>query len=340
VRAAVVGAGVYGCTTAVELARAGHRVDLYERHQGLLLGATRTSCYRLHSGYHYPRSPETALAARADAVRFAARFPTAVVRAGRSYYAVARAGSRTSAADYLAHCERLGSGHVVVHPPHLLATDVAVLVDEAHIDIGWLRAQLRGELRAAGVTVHLGAPVYADGLDHDLVVVATYGRGFPAVLQWEVCEVALVEVGAHYAGHSYVIMDGDFVSFDPVPGQPGLHALYDVANSVHATNTGMAPQIPDHLAPLLDRGQIPTEHTHVDAMWATARRFLAHLGMVRYHGSLFTVRAVLPGVDATDTRPTLIRRDGRVLHVLAGKIDGAPAAAGRVVALAGELVPA
>ena len=71
-----------------------------------------------------------------------------------------------------------------------------------------------------------------------------------------------------------------------------------------------------------------------------ARRFFRHLDDPAYLGSLFTVRAVLPDVDATDERPTLYHRDGRLLHVLAGKIDGAPAAAERVVAMAGEMVAA
>jgi hypothetical protein len=338
-RAAVVGAGVYGCTVAAGLARAGHRVDLYERHQGLLLGATRGNQARLHAGFHYPRSPETAAAAQADAERFAARFPRAVDWGHRHHYAVARSGSLTSAQAYLDFCDGLG-GHVVTDPPLLHGTSVCVLVGEAFVNVGWLRAQLRGELRAEGVTVHLGAEVAPDTLDHDLVVVAAYGRGWPAPLRWEVCEVALVEAGPHYVGRSFVVVDGPFVSLDPVADQPRLHALYDVASSVHASNTGMAPEVPEHLAPLLDRGQVPTAHTRVDAMWATARRFLGHLGMVRYHGSLFTVRAVLPDVDATDTRPTLFHRDGRVVHVLAGKIDGAVAAAERVVAMAGDLEPA
>jgi hypothetical protein len=337
-RAAVVGAGVYGCTVAVELARAGHRVDLYERHQGLLLGATRGNQARLHAGFHYPRSPETARAALADAARFLGRFRAAVDWSNRHCYAVARTGSLTSAQAYLDFCDDLG-GHELVEPPLLQGTSVAVAVPEAFIDVRKLRHQLTAELRAAGVGVHLGQAVNPDALNGDLVVAATYGQGWPAPLRWEVCEVAVVQLGTHYARRSFVVVDGPFCSLDPVPGT-GLHALYDVDRSVHTANVGLAPEVPGHLVPLLDRGPVFTPHTRHGQMLAAARRFLCRVGMPGYYGSMFTVRAVLPDVDATDARPTLFHRDGRVVHILAGKIDGAPAAAERVVAVAAELVPA
>jgi len=57
--ARVLGAGIYGCMAALELAAAGFSVDLFERRQDILLGATQANQGRLHLGYHYPRSPAT-----------------------------------------------------------------------------------------------------------------------------------------------------------------------------------------------------------------------------------------------------------------------------------------
>jgi hypothetical protein len=55
---------------------------------------------------------------------------------------------------------------------------------------------------------------------------------------------------------------------------------------------------------------------------------------------MFTVRAVLRSVDATDARPTVVRRDGRMVWVLSGKVNGAVVAAAQVVTLAGDQVAA
>jgi len=340
VRAAVVGAGIYGATIAVDLARAGHTVDLFERHRDLLHGATRSNQARLHSGFHYPRSMGTALAAKADAARFAARFPNAVNRRNSHYYAIASQGSLTSPDDYLAFCERLDAGARVVAVPSLLAgVEVCVSVPEAIINVVAVREQLRRELRQAGVRFRRDLQVDPETLDHDLVVVATYGRGWPWPLRWEVCEVALVNAGARYGFRSFVVLDGPFCSLDPLADRAG-HALYHVDATVRAANVGLAPRVPERLAHLLDRGPVPAPHSNLGVMLDGARRFFRHLDDPAYLGSLFTVRAVLPDVDATDERPTLYHRDGRLLHVLAGKIDGAPAAAERVAAMAAEMVAA
>jgi glycine/D-amino acid oxidase-like deaminating enzyme len=341
VRVAAVGAGVYGCTIAVDLARAGHQVDLYERHRDLLHGATRAQQARLHSGFHYPRSMPTALAAKTDAARFAARFPGAVNRRNAHHYAIAANASLTSPDAYLAFCERLDAGARVVRPPSLVAgVDVCVRVPEAVIDVVALRERLRTELRTAGARLRRDRDTDPDRLDHDLVVMATYGRGWPSPLRFEVCEVAVVGGTDAYAFRSFVVLDGPFACLDPLPDRRG-HLLYHVEHSVHTANVGTRPEVPGQLAPLLDKGPVPTRHSRFPAMLAEARRFFPHLGTDVVHaGSLFTVRAVLPDTDATDARPTLIRRDGRIVWVLAGKIDGAVAAAERVVAIAAELEPA
>lgn len=339
-RAAVVGAGVYGCTIAVELARAGHHVDLYERHRDLLHGATRANQARLHSGYHYPRSIHTAVAAAYDAERFATRFGGAVNRRNTHHYAIASDGSLTSAGDYLQFCENLGGPFEVISPPSALRdVSLCVRVPEAIVNVGALREQLRREVNHSGVRFHRDLHVDPDRLDHDLVIVATYGRGWPEPLRYEVTEVVLVDLGGWHAFSSVVVMDGPFCSLDPLPDRAG-HMLYHVAHSVHAAGVGTAPLVPEHLAPLLDRGPVQTQHSHYGRMVADADRFITHLDEAAYLGSLFTVRAVLPDVDATDERPLLVRRDGRLVHVLAGKIDGAPRAADQVAELAGKMVAA
>ena len=62
-RIAVVGGGIFGTTAALYAARAGHTVHLFEKRPSLLREASGINQYRLHRGYHYPRSTDTALSA-------------------------------------------------------------------------------------------------------------------------------------------------------------------------------------------------------------------------------------------------------------------------------------
>lgn len=330
-KAAVVGAGVFGCTAAVELARAGVHVDLYERHRDILRAGSGSSCNRLHRGYHYPRALETARATRDAFDVFADAYPAAVHRSARHDYLIAPDGLVT-ADGYLAFLDRMGLPYKPYPHP---GVEVAVTADEALVNVSRLRTLLRDELAAVGVNVRTGTVGGPDMPGYDLTVLATYGQHTNRPLQFEVTEVAVAKLDPTFTGRSYVILDGPFCCLDPLPGT-GYHLVYDVVHSVHHTSVGTAPETPDDLAQFVDKGRIYTNRTRFNRMLDTARRFFPNLA-ASYIASMFTVRAVLPGVDATDERPTLVERDGSNVSILSGKLGTAVTAARQVAA---ELVAA
>lgn len=332
-RTAVIGGGVFGATAALELARAGVRVDLFERHADLVLGTTRANQGRLHHGYHYPRSPIADM--REHAKRFETLFPQSVITNNQHYYCVARERSHVTGGQYIDFCEKIEMPYSHHFPDAVRrdSVDVSVRVPEALIDVDILRETLRQGLLRHRVRTHFGRAVALADLDgYDLVINATYGRMTDRVLRFEVCETALIRLGPALAAQSFVVMDGPFISLDPVPGTD-LHKLYHVVHSVHAANLGREPLVPAKLAPLVDQGPVRTPLTNVHLMLGTARDFLRGMDGAEYHGSLFAVRAVLPDVDATDERPTLVDQDGRLVSILSGKIDMAAWAAEQVVAI-------
>src|SRR5713226_20358 len=91
---AVAGAGIYGVTAAIRLAEQGHDAHLFDP-LGVMQAASAINQYRVHAGYHYPRSPETiqeTLEARAEFIK---AFEPAIVRNSRHYYAIPKKDSRT-----------------------------------------------------------------------------------------------------------------------------------------------------------------------------------------------------------------------------------------------------
>ncbi len=98
---------------------------------------------------------------------------------------------------------------------------------------------------------------------------------------------------------------------------------------------GRLPEIPATLAPLLDRGLIEQPPlTQFHRFVEDGARFLPQMAGLEHVGSLFTVRTVIPGLDDTDARPTLVRplRNG-VITVFSGKIGTCVQAAEEVAAL-------
>lgn len=60
-KVAVIGAGFYGCSISLELAKdyPDIQIDLYEKNKDIFQGAASNNQHRLHKGFHYPRSNET-----------------------------------------------------------------------------------------------------------------------------------------------------------------------------------------------------------------------------------------------------------------------------------------
>lgn len=338
VKVAVIGAGIFGCTVAVDLARTGLDVSLFEEFSDLLEGSTARCQARLHSGYHYPRSPETALAAKNGSLEFAERYPSAIISDVDQYYIIASNG-KTSPDDFRTFCKALDLPYEEARPMQAYTDDLCVKVPESFIDVKILRRLLRNELLGSGVKLHLSHKVTSPediSEDFDTVVWATYGAHWDEPLRYEVCETAVFEVG-RYGRQSFVVLDGDFVSMDPYYNNTFL--LYGVEETVHwATVSKGMPEVPAPYDRLLKRAPVPIRNSPVSNfsdMINTASKFLWGLdsggrGVSIYHGSLWAMRTILPNVDNTDARPTLVSQSGNHIKVLSGKICTAVTAARQI----------
>ncbi len=344
-RIAVVGGGIFGVTAAVQLGRLGHRVVLFEQANELLSAASRANQRRLHRGYHYPRGLETATAVLGSVKSFRDEYRSAMCSGYAHYVAIARQDSLVTADQYLAFCDTAGLRYREEYPPFLRrsSVDVSLRVEESLIDIDELRRVCAAHLRAAGVQVRLRARAGPRELqDFDRVVLATYsslnelhteaaGR---RPYQFEVCEKPLVHLPAMYRGSSLVVMDGPFMCLDPVVGSETF-LLGNVDHGIHSTTIGPYPLVPRALAGYINSGLVTSPPvTRIGEFTASARRFLMDFDQLRHVGSYFTVRAVLPDLEATDDRPSLVRRvDERTFVLFGGKITTCVDAAHELVTL-------
>jgi predicted dehydrogenase len=275
----------------------------------------------------------------------------AFVPATPHHYAIAAAGSRTTAEQFQRHCDQLG---LRARPVRLLTTlvpdsaEACFEVDESYYDAVQLKRLSWERLVKSHVRVELGCTRQVRALRqaHDVVVVTAYGSlnqvlaelGCPTMeLQYEVCEVPVIHA-PRLDRCSVVVMDGPFMSVAPYA--TGLHLLYDVVHSVHTRTVGHAsPGLRGYAYQL---GGPPVSHpacTRFASILSSTQRFVAPLADVRHVGSLFAERIVLPGVGETDARPTEVRWvTPCVICVLLGKVSVA-IDAGRTVAgaIAGKL---
>lgn len=346
VRVAVVGGGIFGCTVAIMLAKAGLNVDLYESSGEIMTAASAINQYRIHRGYHYPRSSETITSCKLSAPLFEKEYEEAIIRKCKHYYCIAREGSLISRGQYLSVLDEHELPYKIEIPPHVNenAIELSICVDENLFDPVILKEILRTRLEDSGVNVFLNRSVMTNDLSgYGFVVVAAYaamnqvlGDNAEAkrTYQFEVCEKIVIEIPDIQRNISTVIMDGPFMSFDPF-GSTGYAVMGHVEHAIHARNIGHEPEIPKNIMPLLNKGLIKDPPvSNAGKFLEAGAKFMPALADAGYIGSMYTIRTVLPNVDDTDTRPTIVSSIGdRVITVYSGKIGNCVQAARDVLDL-------
>ncbi|HUT59169.1 MAG TPA: FAD-dependent oxidoreductase [Phycisphaerae bacterium] len=343
-RIAVVGAGIFGITIATRLDREGHSVTLFEEKGDILQCASLCNQYRLHRGYHYPRSYETAESCVKGTEQFKQEYPECVVEGIEQHYCIVNdERSKITGPQFLSFCDSLGLAYQNVRLDDLLHMnkfDVCVRVDETVFDWDILYRTCHKRLRESSVDVRMGTRFTPDMVsDSDFVVVATYARSnklldeFPEAqrdYQFEVCEKLILQLPPRFASKGIVIMDGPFMCID-VRGHTSQHLMGNVVHAIHGTAVARSPQCPPEYEDVMNNGIAKRPPlTHFDGFVESAREFYK-FDRIEHLGSMFTFRTVLPYRDDTDERPTIVQRVGeKIISVFSGKIPNCVAAAEEV----------
>jgi glycine/D-amino acid oxidase-like deaminating enzyme len=347
--AIVIGGGFYGCRLALALRKAGDSVLLLEREPRLLTRASLANQARVHNGYHYPRSVLTSIRSRLNYDRFRSDYPDAVYESFDHYYAIARDTSKTTAAQFIQFCQRVGA------PIEPAPDDVRKLFDGSRIedvflvtecafDATKLRMTLEAELASAGADVRTNIEArrvmrsesanrvdwFRDSATADRVFNCTYSSLNALLansdaalipLKRELTELALVESPRELKGIGVTVMDGPFFSLMPYPARPGLSTLSHVRYTPHCAWNDATGAIPLDGSELLAGYQTRFPH-----MVRDAARFLPAIAGARYVDSLWEIKGIMPRSEQDDSRPILFRESPEIpglFSVLGAKIDSA-----------------
>jgi voltage-gated potassium channel Kch len=329
---AIAGAGIYGATSAIRLAERGHKVTLFDP-LGVMRAASAINQYRVHSGYHYPRSPETIIETLEARREFIEAFAPAIVRNSRHYYAIPREGSRTRPQEY----EQIMGSHGLplrARRPDWINfeyIDRCYEVDENIYDPDLLRWVIESRLAALEIKFEQGSFSREARGDYDFVVWATYGLGASRdifkIAKVQVAEKILVVLPAELRGVALVVVDGPFTAFDPYGSSE--HSLFGSAKHTnHWTSSDPEEPIPEKYLRVLNQSEfVSAADTRFQAMREDCWRAVPASKNAKYIGSRFTLRVVEDNPE--HDRRILYVRDGLPgeIHIFSGKVVGAVKAA-------------
>jgi len=348
-RVAIVGGGLFGVMAALKLSQHGFATTIFEKQSSVLLGASYINQNRLHMGYHYPRSDQTAREACLHQAEFQKLFPEAVVADFEHYYCVAREGSYVSGTEFKAFCDRLSLPYEETWPSAITlnseTVETCLRVPEKLYDANVLRHLLR-QMPEREPHVHvmvntelLGINQFHDGFEihyhgvagiermtFDAVINATYSNinrlismlgCAPRTYQFELCEVAVVK--APWEGRvGCGVMDGPFFGILPF-GKSGSYLLYDVEISVLERSFGTSPAFNREMS-YYDHEIIRAERFR--RYLQKASQYIPEMVKCLHLYSIYVPRVVLANRDSDDARPTeILKHANGVWSIFAGKIS-------------------
>lgn len=331
-RVAVAGAGIYGATVAIRLAEQGHSVRLFDP-LGILRAASAISQYRVHTGYHYPRSLETiqeTLEARAE---FTRAFDPAIVRNSVHYYAIPKESSRTAPDLYERVMAEQGLPLKPCRPEWMNFDfiDRCYEVDENICDPDVLRELIEERIRALGIPFERKEFAAVMRGDFDFVVWATYGLG-PSrrtfkIAKFQIAEKMLIELPPALQHVALVVVDGPFTAFDPY-GSSERSLFGSAKNTNHWTSTNPDERIPEPYAGILNEPRFrAVPFTRFEAMRKDCCESVPGAKDAKYLGSRFTIR-VVEDAPESDRRILYMKESAPgEIHIFSGKVVSAVKAA-------------
>lgn len=338
----VVGGGIFGCTTAIIAARNGHTVDLFEKEHMLLSGASWHNQWRLHAGYHYPRSPETGEECRAGIPEFMSLYGDCLQHHRNSWYGIVEQGGRTTVKEYrefLWNSPLNYDEHRI--SPFSDAVDWAIQPYEALIEPWTLRRKIHNLLlQDTRISVHTNKPRGIVASVDRPTVYALYDQtpqyvGPRNEYRFQLVEKCVVQLPSSHENMSVVLLDGPFGSVDPY-GVSGTHLVGHVKHAVHHEDIGGSyTTMPLWAREYVNRGLFrQPPYTHWHRIKADLSIYLPVMSEALHLGSMFTIRCVQANVEGTDERPTEVEKlSPNAVKIVSGKIPSCVPSARRALEL-------
>ncbi|MFA5856730.1 MAG: FAD-dependent oxidoreductase [Candidatus Pacearchaeota archaeon] len=338
----IIGAGIFGCTAAIELSKKGHDVTIFDRADNIFNGASTINHLRHHYGFHYPRSKDTVEEIKIARESFEKEYGDSISDFFDDYYGVSTIGSKTTPVDFIKFCDDRALPYEIKYPEdkYLEKSKIGtcVKVPERVYDPDILKGMILKKIKENKIRLLLNSDVINGLIDgkikkityslagkniieeFDFVINATYSNfnkfnkifGFPRkTLLYEIVELLELSI-PNQPKIGLTIMDGEFSSVLP-RGEKGTFTLGHVKESVlDAVTTDDI----DTFA--FTEANKKSNKENILKKGIEDFPFLKEASIIR---SLFVTRVVKANVDATDERPSEITKYGNgIFSIFGGKV--------------------
>jgi len=290
--AIVIGGGIHGIMSAIELAKEGFKTTILEKNAQILQGTSGATHNRAHLGYHYPRSDETAKECLEGLKIFIKKYPSSIVYPKDSYYIINKKDSKVSPTEFKEFCKRINLKYNLSWPSERFCNkdvcEESFKVNEPIFDLQNLISSIEKEISELGIkeVTHSFVKGYqktAEGhklfsqekgeekiYEGNIIVNSTYAYSNNILkilgLEKDMTKYILEKTEVVLAKSNeklpaMTIMDGEFISIMPFAnsGLTDFILIYDVLNSRTSQEEGYflkeTASGPSNFEKMIERGK-------------------------------------------------------------------------------------
>ena len=327
---AVIGSGFFGITLGLILSKK-HEVDIYEKENSILNGASSSNQFRFHLGYHYPRSQKTMHEINKSKDLFISYFGKKIFGKTFNYYLVAN----TSKTSYKKYEQFLIKNNLYYVNKNLFSNnkfiEKTILTKEKILNIFNFKKIVIDKIKKSNLNLKLKTEFNKKNLEeYDKVIIATYSNnnlllrklGIKKLsdYKFQLVEKILVKLPKQYSKKSFIVIDGNYVCVDPYLGTK-YHLLSDVKLSKLETTIGKFPTFKNKNKKYLNKGIIKNiKISRFNKFINRSSSYLPFLREAKYIGSMYVVRTIKKNKEKTDERTSSVNfHSNKILSVLSGK---------------------
>jgi hypothetical protein len=320
----VIGAGIFGTSVAIKLSET-HNVTLIESNSDIMLNASKCNHNRLHYGFHYPRSYDTAKQSLDGYESFFNTFKDSISNNFPNYYMIEK-NSKVTGSEYISFCDSLGLEYTEEYPD--INIDLSNIVgsfktNEPIYDYVGVKSKITRMLNNSKVNLILNKTINNSGdlEQYDVIINTTYSNInkiksiFDIVpIKLNIQDVIIPIFRKKMDKIGLTIMDGDFCSVLPKGFDENTFLLYHVKYSV-------INKINDYYTPI-GWGNDDFIKESINKIYKESSKYFSFLDDYEHIDYWRTIRA-LP-INDNDSRTSDIFMDiannKKIITLISGKI--------------------
>ena len=321
---AIIGSGFFGTALALTLSKY-FKIDLYEKSNTILNGASRANQMRYHLGFHYPRSLKTINEIKkADKFNKENNYFYNFTEKTYNYYGIANSNSKINFKNYLNILKRKNLNYKI--KKKIIYKSIInnfILSNEFNLNFKKFEKYIKYKInKNKNINLFLNKKFSKSYLKkYDKIFLTAYSNnntqlnymGFKKLkkYKYELVEKIIVKLPKKYKKKSYVIIDGKFCNIDPFLGTD-FHLLSDVKFSKIESLTGYFPKFKSKEKVFLNKGIIKNKKiSKFNEFIKRSSVFLPFLKYAKYKGSIYSVRTLNIKKERTDERSTELNFYGK-----------------------------